>query len=522
MPNRERTGDSLTNLLIAERVVLVHAPSGAGKTSLIQTSLTYQLWKRGFEPTKALRVNFSLPPELEVDNRYVVGLAVDLLGTPMGGPGALAHIRLEDVLAKLPKTGKRRVLIIDQLEEVLTLDRTDVPVKIDFFRQLGAVLEDRSLWALMAIREDHLGALDRYLRYLPGHLRSRCRLDFLQRRDAFAAIQKPASSQGVTFTDDAAQALIDRLEVAGYVEPFQLQVACRQLWKDWRHERGDNFLVIALRDVEEFDLDRALSRYYAQSMAEVSKQFDVEQRTVRDWFEEALITPQRLRSQTTTGPVGGDHGRELLARLEDMYLIRSDVRAGTEWFELAHDRLVGAVLEDNQGWQLRNLPAWQVAAYEWKRKGRARSFLYPANKLSMAPPPTEKGLLEHERAYLEESHRESRLNQGAQRSTVDVDVEEDVLTLNGIDVDTGGYLFPRLPLRDLAEAARGTDPRSSFLNAMRRRHFADEDHLGVSFIDDPNDLAEAGWGVVFAENADREVIDALRPLLELRDRKSVV
>lgn len=175
--------------------MLIHAPSGAGKTSLVQTSLTYLLQSRGFTPTKALRVNFTPPAGVTVGNRYVAGLALDLLGPEAD----LGHVHLEDALAGLAKE-KRPVLIIDQLEEVLTLDRTDVAMKVDFFRQLGEVLENRGLWALLAIREDYLGALDRYLRYLPGHLRSRCRLDFLQRDDALAAIQKPAAGQGVQFT----------------------------------------------------------------------------------------------------------------------------------------------------------------------------------------------------------------------------------------------------------------------------------------------------------------------------------
>ena len=75
------------------------------------------------------------------------------------------------------------------------------------------------------------------------------------------AIQAPARERGVEFADDAATELVARLgkvlvrdpattpeEVdAPYVQPFQLQVVCRRLWKAVARERGDEFKAIELR-----------------------------------------------------------------------------------------------------------------------------------------------------------------------------------------------------------------------------------------------------------------------------------
>ena len=45
---RARELNELMNLLIAERIVLLHSPSGAGKSSLIQAGLIPLLEERGF------------------------------------------------------------------------------------------------------------------------------------------------------------------------------------------------------------------------------------------------------------------------------------------------------------------------------------------------------------------------------------------------------------------------------------------------------------------------------------------
>ncbi|GLZ31683.1 hypothetical protein Lesp02_38710 [Lentzea sp. NBRC 105346] len=399
LPNRQREATELTNLLMAERVVLLHAPSGAGKTSLIQASVLKLLEQEKFRPTKALRVECPKPTGIQPRNRFSYALALDLLGRKKHDPDELAAMTLSQVLCEALGDSGRRVLILDQLEETLTLDPAGLDAKEQFFAELGDALQECSLWALLAIREDYLGALDRYLRYLPGELRVRYRLDLLDKQDALDAVQKPAQDTGITFTDDAAMVLVDRLAGDTCVEPFQLQVVCRQLWEDWRSAHGEGATTITVGDARDADIDSALGKYYDQALDDVEAEFGVPERDLRDWFEEEL-TDNGRRRQTTAGPVGGTR---VLDRLEDAYLIRSDTRGGTKWYELSHDRLVAAVLENNRAWQLQNLDSWQVAAYEWKRRGRQVKFLLPKAKLAYAPPVNTKGLLRHEQDFLRES-----------------------------------------------------------------------------------------------------------------------
>ena len=53
---RERETRELVGRLIAERIVLVHSPSGAGKTSLLQAAVIPRLKERDFNPLPILHV----------------------------------------------------------------------------------------------------------------------------------------------------------------------------------------------------------------------------------------------------------------------------------------------------------------------------------------------------------------------------------------------------------------------------------------------------------------------------------
>ena len=256
------------------------------------------------------------------------------------------------------------MLILDQLEEVLILDPTDWDAKEAFFRELGQVLGTGRVWALLSMREDYMGGLDRYLTLLPGHLRSRFRLDFLTWNDAKLAMQVPAIEQRVQFADDAAEALVKLLAVVKVQRPERSRAQRRRhMWSRsncrWcvaccgndHKVRGDNFPSIEISDVaERADIEQALTLYFGETVASVVKRTTADERKIRDWFEFKLITKQHYRSQTLNPPDTAN-ADQVLALLEDGYLIRGDVRALSTWYELAHDRLIGPVLASNDVWR---------------------------------------------------------------------------------------------------------------------------------------------------------------------------
>ena len=58
---RDRETKRLLNLLIAERIVLLYSPSGAGKTSLVQAALVPRLVEEGFAVLPVIRVSAEPP-----------------------------------------------------------------------------------------------------------------------------------------------------------------------------------------------------------------------------------------------------------------------------------------------------------------------------------------------------------------------------------------------------------------------------------------------------------------------------
>lgn len=89
----------------------------------------------------------------------------------------------------------------------------------------------------------------------------------------------------------------------------------------------------------------------------------------------------------------------------------------------------------------------------------------------------------------------------------------EILAVNGIDGATGRPLLPDLTVDDVARIAQGFAPEPSHLSEMRFRRDAGAAQFAVKEGVDPKDLAQAGWGVIFAE-ADGERTGAIREALD--------
>ena len=328
--------------------MLLHAPSGAGKTSLIQAGLQPLLEQRRFRPTLPLRVN--TPP-------------------PANGAGA-QPLRLQR-RARPPRRrararGARRSSTLEQVvEQAAAAARRGLPgahlrpVRGDPDHRpdrLGGPGRCSSWSSARRSRTAGSGRCSpcgrttwagstRFVRYLPGHLATRYRLDFLDRAAAKVAIQLPAREHGVEFTDEAAAELVRRLATregpepghesteieAPYVQPFQLQVVCRRLWNVRREARRATTSVPSSSRTSRSTRTspEALRSYYAGASRTWPAKTGVAEGGDPRLVREASSSPeQRFRSQTLTGPQSGDvDPREVLEELEAAYLIRSDTRA---------------------------------------------------------------------------------------------------------------------------------------------------------------------------------------------------
>lgn len=424
---RNREIRQLKALLVAERIVLLHSPSGAGKTSLIQAGLLPILLEENFSVLPVIRVNLEPPAPAagQAVNRYLLSTLLSLeegiLKEQRLPIEQLARLSLDEYLLRRNPDGKPEslALVFDQFEEILTTSPTDREGKLAYFELLGTALRNRDRWALFAIRDDYLGALSPYLRPIPNRLSSTFRLDLLGAEAAVEAIQSPARDAGGHFDEGAARRLVKDLSTVQvqhpngtieeqeglYVEPVQLQVVCYRLWET----QPEDDLEITAEDLSRIgNVDRALAEYYAARVAHAAKTSGVSERDIRDWFEKRLITPEGIRGQVLMSswlPEGGsqpvqDHPNgptiartdgspapdfsRAISDLVDAHIVRSEKRAGATWYELAHDRLIDPVRASNAAWYTANLKLFQQQAALWDAQGRPKGLLLQEKELEQA------------------------------------------------------------------------------------------------------------------------------------------
>jgi WD40 repeat protein len=413
---RDREIRELLDLLIAERIILLHSPSGAGKSSLIQAGLIPQLENEGFHVLPVVRVNQEPPDSLFQDesfNRYVFSVLLSLeeaLPEDARKPlEQLSAMSLNDYLETHPHltadndedegaetAHDSHVLIFDQFEEVLTIDATNREAKLAFFNQLGEALRERKRWALFSMREDYLAALDPYLRPVPTRLTNTFRLDFLGVNAARQAIQQPVQTSQVSFSHTAVSKLVNDLRqvqiqqpdgsmevrLGPYVEPVQLQVVCYHLWQQLPSDK----MEISAEDISAIgNVDQSLAEYYAEQVAATAVKAGVKERRIREWFERQLITEGGIRGQVLMGAEESEGlDNRAIRMLEDTHLIRAEKRLGATWFELAHDRLIQPVRTNNAAWFVENLSLLERQASLWESQNRPDHLLLRDQALAEA------------------------------------------------------------------------------------------------------------------------------------------
>ncbi len=369
---REREVDDLFSLLTAHQVVVLSAPSGAGKTSLLNAGLIPLLTREGFEILPVARVRGYEPKGMDlsgVPNLYAFNTLLSWSGS-VEQAAKLAFETLTSYLNRQEHTLDHeglpapRLAVFDQFEELFTFYPERWMEREAFFMQLaGALNADHLLRVLLVIREDYLANLDPFAPIMPNRFRTRYSLELLRRDQALLAVTEPLQGTGGTFAEGAAASLVDKLlqvrvksesgkivEIPGeFVEPVQLQILCQTMWESLPN--GETVITSALLE-KSVDLNEALQSFYRKAIKRTKRQTGVSQEKLRKWFESELITPAGTRGTVFRDELetGGIPNRAL-EQLEEEHLIRGDVRAGARWYELTHDRFVTPIQESNRIWR---------------------------------------------------------------------------------------------------------------------------------------------------------------------------
>jgi hypothetical protein len=423
---RDREISALRQLLNAERIVLLHSPSGAGKSSLVQAGLLPRL-ERSFDIWGPTRLGLEPPRGAEAEaagaNRYLLSAVQGFEeAVPQRLRRSLPVLAAQTLREYVEQRPRRRsaaantLLIFDQFEEVLTADPLAVKAKQEFFAQVGEVLRDSRVWALFVLREDFLAPLDPYARLVPTHLKKRFRIDLLGLDGARQAMVEPAREGGREFP--AATQLVQDLatmkvqqadgsfveQTGQHVEPVQLQVVCRRLWAAMPADATS----IDDAHLQRFgNVNEALAGYYGDAVRRIGGSELPHERAIREWFSYQLITSSDTRGQVLKeAETSAGLDNRVIERLLDTHLVRAEQRAGSSWYELAHDRLISPVQNGNRAWLQEHLAEVQQIASLWERQGRPAGLLLSGEELTEARTwAAEHELTATERDFLAESER---------------------------------------------------------------------------------------------------------------------
>ncbi len=152
---REKEASDLLSLIIANPLLLLYSRSGAGKTSLINARLVPMLEREGIYTLPIARVQGRIPKEINLGetlgaNVYVFNVLASWKKKE-DDPLVLMKMSLAEFLSRERKPvgeGEQeapRVIVFDQFEELFTFYPGRWADRLEFFRQVGDLLEGSPL-----------------------------------------------------------------------------------------------------------------------------------------------------------------------------------------------------------------------------------------------------------------------------------------------------------------------------------------------------------------------------------------
>jgi formylglycine-generating enzyme required for sulfatase activity len=363
-------------------LTVLHAESGAGKTSLLKAGITPRLITAGHLPVYLRPYN--VDPALALKNAFLF----DLSDLP-----DLADAPLHDFVRRVNGVlGRETVLcvFIDQFEEFFT--QLDPEIQTAFVDALARCVEDDSLNArwVLSLRAEFFSNLATFQPRIHAPFENQLRLERLKRGEAREAIVEPARQRGVSFEPDLVDVLLSELGKGG-VAPPQVQIVCSALYGALEGPVITQALYKKLGSVSGMLRDH-LKRV-------LDRDIPAGQRTAARQLVESLVTSdgsRDLRSRDDLAaeltPLGVDEATldVLLDRLLDSRLLRLEEKKDggqvVQAYELAHDYLVAKIALDPE--TRARKAAQELLRQEWRAFQHHRTLL-SAEKLDIIQPQAE-------------------------------------------------------------------------------------------------------------------------------------
>jgi YVTN family beta-propeller protein len=337
---RARAIADLNEHLQRSLFTVLHAESGAGKTSLLQAGISPCLIAAGHLPLYLRPYNVN--PALAIKRAFIA----DLRDAPI-----LAQASLRDFLSQVngvlgPKTVL--YLFLDQFEEFFT--QLEEMIQARFVEELAECLDDPSLsvrWVL-ALRSEFFGNLATFRPRIRNPFENDYRLKRLTRTEANAVVAEPAARAGVAYEDGLADTVLNDLG-QDEVAPPQVQLVCTTLYEALPPDTK----IITRRLYEELHGAEGILREHLSRV--LHRDLPADQRPIAQYVLEALITSDvqrilRTHAELTTEltlrdtkPAILDH---VLNQLVDSRLLRVEKVDDQPSYELAHDYLLTEIKLD--------------------------------------------------------------------------------------------------------------------------------------------------------------------------------
>ena len=357
---RSEEVDELTALVLSSSATLLYAPSGAGKSSLLQAGITPHLeHKFGFVvlPTVHLGAAVHADTAKCTANRFTRTVCEAVTEAGRAVPEDIAEA------AAVHRRGPsgRVLLILDQFEAIFT-DSSLWQERDDFFVALTRALEQNTwLRAIIGLRSDYLAELVPHERNLPANLVVRYQLEKLTAQQAADAVESAFAASGMRLADADLRTIIAALlkddqdesgahaAVGLYVNTIQLQVVCRRLWEELQD--GYRGTTPALTSTS-FSVRSAMSQFVDDAISEVVKDSKGDEAAIRWWLGSQLITSAGRRAFALVDEQGSSVGlpTAIVHALEEVRLIQLEQRNGLRLAELTHDSMTKGVRASNDAW----------------------------------------------------------------------------------------------------------------------------------------------------------------------------
>lgn len=392
---REYEAATLISLLHAYNLVLLHAPSGAGKSSLVSAAVIPRLRDDGFQVIGRARVLPMADPRrvLDIDltdddetglgpNPYEAGAIESLdLDDPALGRRGLDEFLIRQS-SRLNDHGELdlTLVVFDQFEEILSRCDNYADQQERFMRTVQRAVDIRpNLRVLFVVRDDHLGPILRLGDQLTDGFAASMHLDQMTKAGAEPVLVKPARAYGKEIDEDVVEAIIDQASIehylvavdddsepvtrkteSRYVSLLTLQVVARSLW----HASVGSDRITSEHLASVGETSGALRAYYEQSVHRAARDAGTggnhsnsmgldrlpgrdpsgEQRLeleTKIWrfFEEQLISSHGQRQLVPVADGRQAVGEAALEVLEAHSIIRRLAR-GPHYYELCHDSFI--------------------------------------------------------------------------------------------------------------------------------------------------------------------------------------